>query len=88
MFVVDEEKEVNISQLTLAPKNWIIRELEPKEVELTAYYLSHMLDLSTRQTLCIMPHNLSEKPTRWEEIKDGNFSIINGQHSIEANKGL
>ena len=28
------------------------------------------------------------KPTSWEEITDGEFYIINGQHSVVANKKI
>ena len=33
-----------------------------------------------------MPTNRTEKPTSWEEIKDGDFYIINGQHSVAASR--
>lgn len=48
VFAINEKKEVNINELHQAPKHWIIKELEQKEVRLTVHYLSHMLDLSTR----------------------------------------
>ena len=28
------------------------------------------------------------KPTSWEEIKDGEFYIINGQHNVAASKKI
>lgn len=48
VFTFDERKEVNISQLNLVPKHWIIKELELKRVKLRALYIFHMPDLSTR----------------------------------------
>ena len=30
--------------------------------------------------------NRTSKPTLWEEIKDGEFYIINGQHNVAASK--
>ena len=88
VFKVDERKDVNISQLDRAPQNWVIRELEQQGVNIIGHYLTHMPDLSMRQTLCVMPQNLTEKPTSWDAIKDGRFWIINGQHSVEASKSL
>ena len=49
-------------------------------------YLFNIPDKSTKQTLCVMPVGLSEKPIDWKEIKDGDFYIINGQYSVEASK--
>ena len=46
-----------------------------------------MPDRSTRQTLCIMPQT-QEKPTSFRDIEDGNFWIINDQHSVEASKTM
>ena len=47
-----------------------------------------MLDKSMRQTLCVMPVDFNEKPTKWKDVEKGNFFIINGQHSIEASKWM
>ena len=49
-------------------------------------YLLNIPDKSTKQTLCVMPIGLSKKPIEWKEIKDGDFYIINKQHSVEASK--
>ena len=51
------------------------------------HYLINMPDKSTRQILCIMPQT-QEKPTSFRDIEDGNFWIINGQHSVEASKTM
>lgn len=57
-------------------------------MKLTVHYLSYMLDLSTRETLSIMPQNLIEKPTSWDDIIDGNLWTINGQHNVKVEKVL
>ena len=49
-------------------------------------YLLNLLDRKACQTLCVMPTNRTEKPTSWEEIKDGDFYIINGQHSVATSR--
>ena len=51
------------------------------------HYLINMPDRSTRQTLCIMPQT-KEKPTSFQEIEDGSFWIINGQHNVEASRSM
>ena len=51
------------------------------------HFLCQMPDLSVKQTLCVMP-NTDEKPTNWEEIKDGKFFIINEQHSVAASQKM
>ena len=51
-------------------------------------WLLNMLDKSTRQTLCVMPVGFNEKPTEWKDIKNGNFFIINNQHSVKASKWM
>ena len=57
-------------------------------MEAMVVYLLNLPDRKTKQTLCIMPKGLTSKPQSWEEIKDGSFYIINGQHSIAANKKI
>ena len=51
------------------------------------HFLCHMPDPSVKQTLCVMPAT-NEKPTNWEQIKDGKFYIINGQYSIAASQKM
>jgi hypothetical protein len=46
----------------------------------TKHYLVNMPDTLVKQTLCIMPNT--------NEIANGRFFIINGQHSIAANKDM
>ena len=49
-------------------------------------YLTNILDKSTKQTLCVMPVGLKEKPKTWNDIENCDFYIINGQYSVEASK--
>lgn len=48
-----------------------------------------MGDITQRQKVCLMPVGpelqlLPTKPTLRDQIEDGKFIIINGQHSITA----
>lgn len=56
-------------------------------METTGHYLINMPDHSTKQTLCVMPKT-ETKPTSWEEICDGEFLIINGEHSVATSKSM
>ena len=56
-------------------------------MEKLRHYLINMPDRSTRQTLCIMPQT-KERPASFQEIMDGSFWIINGQHSVEASRSM
>lgn len=52
-----------------------------------------MIDVRQRQKICITPVDkkgnlLKTRPAKWEHIKDGQFMIINGQHSVFASKAL
>ena len=86
VFGIGDKKEIDISQLIEAPSTFNIRSKQANIVEDMVNYLLNIPDMSTKQTLCVMPVGLSVKPTEWEEIKDGDFYIINGQHSVEASK--
>ena len=83
VFKVEETKSVNINQLDRAPGDWTIRSFDQAGVEATKHYLAHMADISKKQTICVMPQ-CDKKPTTWDEIKNGRFWIINGQHSVAA----
>jgi hypothetical protein len=53
----------------------------------TKHYLVNMLDPFVKQTMCVMP-DIDVKPQSWKEIATGKFFIINGQHSVVANKDM
>ena len=86
-FVFEVEKKFSIDQMVQSPKDWTIREYEEKGMQDTLNFLIHMPDLSVKQILCLMLDTL-EKPIDWNEIKNGKFFIINGQHSIAASRKM
>ena len=84
IFGVDAKRELSIDQLVDAPAEYNIWSREDKLVDAMVIYLLNLPDRKARQTLCVMPTNRTSKPASWEEIKDGEFYIINGQHSVVA----
>ena len=42
-----------------------------------AHYFLNMPDRTAKQTICVMPQS-AERPTSWDDIKEGRFWIING----------
>ena len=82
IFGVDAKQELSIDRMVDAPAEYNIWSRENKLVDAMVIYLLNLPDRKARQTLCVMSTNRTEKPTSWEEIKDDNFYIINGQHSI------
>lgn len=65
----------------------MIWKLEPLGVEKMKHYLTNLVELLNWQTIYIMPKIVTE-PRSWDEIKNGHFQIINGQHDIFASKAL
>jgi hypothetical protein len=49
----------------------------------TLHYLVNMPNPSIKQTLCVMP-DMEERLAKEEDIVNGMFFIINGQHSVGA----
>jgi hypothetical protein len=85
--------DVDISKCFLAPPKYIIRKLEMRMVMEMTETLVHIGSVKQRQTICVTPCDKNKKllkvrPQTWDEIKDGEFLIINGQHSITASKLL
>ena len=78
IFGVDAKREISIDQLVDAPAEYNIQSREDKLVDAMVIYLLNLPERKARQTLCFMPTNRTKKPTFWEEIKDGDFYIING----------
>ena len=86
IFGVDAKKELSIERMLDAPAEYNIQSREDKLVDAMVIYLFNLPDRKACQTLCVMPTNRTKKPTSWEEIKDGDFYIINGQHSVAASR--
>ena len=72
VFEVDKKFSININQMYRAPKDWTIHEFEEQGMNNTLHFLCRMPDPSVKQTICVMP-DTNQKPTDWEEIKDGKF---------------
>uniref|UniRef100_A0A7I4AG42 Uncharacterized protein n=1 Tax=Physcomitrium patens TaxID=3218 RepID=A0A7I4AG42_PHYPA len=53
----------------------------------TKHFLINMPDKTVKQSLRVMPMTDS-KPSSWEEFRNCNFYIINGQHSVAASKQM
>lgn len=86
-------KKVNIDQCILAKDQYVIRTLQRNMIEDVKMELVQMIDVNQRQKVCLTPVDEKERllktePQTWEEIMDGKFMIINGQHSIFASKEL
>jgi hypothetical protein len=84
---------VDIKQCIVASDQYVIRTLQRDIVDAVKNELIQLIDVSQRQKLCLTPIDtkgnlLKKKPSSWEEIKNGRFMIINGQHSITASKEL
>ena len=83
IFEMDKKWEVRIDQLDFVPLDWMIQAYKERGMEQMHNYFLNMPDRTAKQTLCVMPQT-SEKPTSWDDIKDGRFWIINGQQSVAA----
>ena len=86
VFGIDVKKELPIVQLVDSPPKFNIRVKEDNIVRDMLNYLVNMPDKSTKQTLCVMPIGQDRRPTKWDEIKNSLFYIINGQHSVAASR--
>ena len=56
-------------------------------------FLTNLRDINAKRTICLIPCDedgnlLLQQPITWNEIKDGKFLIINGQHNISASRSL
>jgi hypothetical protein len=75
-------------QLHTPPATLNVRNLEQKKVDQTMHFLIEMSNKEKKNTLCVFPKDKLVKPESWEEIKDGEFLMVNGQHCVEASKQL
>ena len=98
-FGVETTFEVNIDQMIVAQEARhkqdavVVRACEMKIVQNLKRVYTEMGDIKQRQTICLTPCTeegllLEKKPESWDEIKDGMFLIINGQHSVVASRQL
>ena len=88
VFGINEKKDLSIERLIGALVEYNICSKEKKLVYAMVLYLLNLPDQKSRQMLCVIPKDRISKPTSWEEIKDVEFYIINGQFSVVANKKI
>ena len=89
IFEVDEKKPLPIERLIAAPTKFNVRVKEDNIVKEMLHYLVNIPDKTMKQILCMMPvmkKNNRRQPESWDEVKDEQFYIINGQHSVAASK--
>lgn len=84
---------VDINQCLIARDEYIIRTLEDKMLDIIMKALVQLGDINQRQKICLTPVDeegnlLKTCPSNWDEIKNGKFMIINGQHSVTASQRL
>jgi hypothetical protein len=84
---------VPITQCIIASDQYVIRTLQRDIVDTVKNELIQLIDVKQRQKICLTPVDsnkrlLKQKPEKWDDIKDGLFMIINGQHSIIASQEL
>jgi hypothetical protein len=72
-----------------SPSEWVVRSHERGGVN---WQLNNLMNnvKGDRQTVCVMPKGLTSRPTEadWPRIQNGEFYIIDGQHSLDASKIL
>ena len=82
--------DVNIAQCHLAPPEKCVRAKEDKYVEWIIAQIVGEQFKDDRQTIVVMPQGLTKMPTpeMWDNLKHGDFWLIDGQHSVEAAKKI
>jgi hypothetical protein len=87
IFRQQKKYEVHIDKIIVAGANkkdaFVVCTCEIAIVLDIIKYLTNLVDVNARQTICLTPCNedgslLPKKPKSWEEIKDGKFLTING----------
>ena len=70
-----------------SPNKWVVRSREKGGVNWQINNLMNNVKWD-RQTVCVMPKDLTSRPTErdWPKIQNGEFWIIDGQHSLEASQ--
>ena len=70
-----------------APASWVVRSREHGGVKWQINNLMNNVKWD-RQTVCVMPKGFKTRPTErdWPLIQNGEFYIIDGQHSLEASQ--
>lgn len=81
---------VDIAQCHLAPPEKCVRAMEEDYVKWIVTKMIAGAWKGDKQTIVLMPQGLKKKPTpdQWPNISQGDFWIIDGQHSIQASKNI
>ena len=82
--------DVDISQCHDAPAEKCVRAKEEAYVNWIVTQIMSDTFKEDRQTIVVMPQGLQRMPTpdMWENIKKGDFWLIDGQHSVAAAKKI
>ena len=83
---VRQKKEIDISHMEDPLATFNIRFKQSNIIEDMVNYLLNIPDKSTKQMLCVMPVGHETMLTKWQDIENGKFYIINGQYSIVASR--
>jgi len=91
-FGVEAVFHVNIKQMTRAKSYQVTRPLDDVGVALMKNYLIQTPPAWPHHNLCLMPKLNKGESWRegmtWDDIKNGTFVIINGQHSVAASRQI
>ena len=91
-FGVDKVFHVNIKNMIKARSYQVTRPLDVAGVALMKNYLIQTPPAWPHHNLCLMPKfekgETWKEGMTWDDIKDGQFIIINGQHSVAASREI
>ena len=91
-FGVEKVFHVHIKKMMQAKSYQVTRPLDEAGVALMKNYLIQTPPAWPHHNLCLMPKlNKGERwreGMTWDDIKNGNFIIINGQHSVAASREI
>ena len=91
-FGVEAIFRVNIKKMTSAKAYRVTRPLDDAGVALMKNYLVQTPPAWSHHNLCLMPKFKKGEKWRegmmWDDIKNGQFVIINGQHSVAASRQI
>jgi hypothetical protein len=91
-FGIEKVFHVHIKKMLSAKSYQVTRPLDDAGVALMKNYLIQTPPAWPHHNLCLMPKLNKGETWRegmtWDDIKDGNFVIINGQHSVAASRQI
>jgi len=91
-FGIEKVFHVHIRKMLSAKSYQVTRPLDDAGVALMKNYLIQTPPAWPHHNLCLMPKLNKGETWRegmtWDDIKDGNFVIINGQHSVAASRQI